>query len=310
MAHCGKARTGGILATKKETGLYCTCGQKRAQSHPFSCTNARTHSSYSLCKKTQRQQAPKEILWPLEGALIFAEWAPATGFFKNESGYKRNKKELKVGTSLYICIQSKIPFNPCQEKRQRKSWIHSIKSWKLRQRKNSNNTTSSTCSPKIWPAWTSSRLHPIHHNNIRTPSAYDRPIFIVYLGFRATIAFEMRQRQAETTAPTNTLSMECTKINSVCTWASTDNSAPVGSFLADAVMEEMRLMEAIREEVKKLHKAFPTECIDVPALEWPELESSRLFAGVSLLANAEVDGFEQGFSTLNICPGVFGSFYR
>ena len=70
---------------EEETDLYCTCGQKRAQLHPFSCPNARAHRSLLWCKKTRRHLGPEEILGTPKGALIFAEWAPATGLFKRRN---------------------------------------------------------------------------------------------------------------------------------------------------------------------------------------------------------------------------------
>ena len=70
---------------EEETDLYCTCGQKRAQLHPFSCPNARAHRALLWCKKTKRHLGPEEILGTPEGALIFAEWAPATGLFKRRN---------------------------------------------------------------------------------------------------------------------------------------------------------------------------------------------------------------------------------
>lgn len=46
---------------EEETDIYCTCGQKRAQLHPFSCPNARAHRSLLWCKKTRRQPGPEEM---------------------------------------------------------------------------------------------------------------------------------------------------------------------------------------------------------------------------------------------------------
>ena len=70
---------------EEETDLHCTCGQKRAQLHPFSCPNARAHRSLLWCKKTRRHLGPEEILGTPEGVLFFAEWAPATGLFKRRN---------------------------------------------------------------------------------------------------------------------------------------------------------------------------------------------------------------------------------
>ena len=70
---------------KEETDLYCTCGQTRAQLYPFSCPNARAHRLLLWCKKTSRHLGPEDILGTPEGALIFAEWAPATCLFKRRN---------------------------------------------------------------------------------------------------------------------------------------------------------------------------------------------------------------------------------
>ncbi len=65
----------------EETGTYCVCGQKRAQLHPFSCTNAREHRLHLWCKKQQKQLALEEVLETPEGVTVFAKCAPATGLF-------------------------------------------------------------------------------------------------------------------------------------------------------------------------------------------------------------------------------------
>lgn len=65
-----------------ERDLNCQCGQRRSQLHPFFCPNAREHRSKLWCKKLKRQLTPGEILGTSEGVLLFAEWAPATGFFR------------------------------------------------------------------------------------------------------------------------------------------------------------------------------------------------------------------------------------
>lgn len=70
---------------EEETDLYCPCGQKRAQLHPFSCPNGRAPRALLWCKKTKRHLGPEEILGTPKGALIFAEWAPATGLFKRRN---------------------------------------------------------------------------------------------------------------------------------------------------------------------------------------------------------------------------------
>ena len=48
----------------EETDTYCTCGQKRAQLHPFSCPSAREHRPQLWCKRRQKQLAPEEVLMP------------------------------------------------------------------------------------------------------------------------------------------------------------------------------------------------------------------------------------------------------
>lgn len=68
-----------------EEDLLCSCGKQRAQLHPFSYTNACMHRAKLWCAKKRRHLTADEVLGTQEGALVFQEWAPATGLFKRKA---------------------------------------------------------------------------------------------------------------------------------------------------------------------------------------------------------------------------------
>lgn len=76
-----------------EEDLLCSCGRKRAQLHPFSCTNARVNRAKLWCGKKQRYLTADEVLGTQEGALVFQEWAPATGLFKRRKRVVEEQQE-------------------------------------------------------------------------------------------------------------------------------------------------------------------------------------------------------------------------
>lgn len=108
--------------------------------------------------------------------------------------------------------------------------------------------------PRIWIPSIFPSLG-FHHGKL--PSRYDRPVFLVYLGFRAQVAFDLFFNLADKIVPSRLKLMESVKthISSVCS-ASVNNWAPVDSLLADTVMEEVGLLEVIKDEVRELHRAF------------------------------------------------------
>ena len=71
----------------EEEDHRCGCGQRRSQLHPFSCANAREYRAILWCKTQKRQLTPAEILETPEGIKLFAEWAPATKFFKRNRSH-------------------------------------------------------------------------------------------------------------------------------------------------------------------------------------------------------------------------------
>lgn len=76
-----------------EEDLLCSCGRKRAQLHPFSFTNARVNRAKLWCGKKQKYLAADEVLGTQEGALVFQEWAPATGLFKRRKRVVEEQQE-------------------------------------------------------------------------------------------------------------------------------------------------------------------------------------------------------------------------
>ena len=75
----------------EEPDIFCVCGSRRSQLHPFACPNARSHRTKLWCKKSKRQLTPEEVLGTPEGVQNFPEWAPATGLFRRikDTGYQK-----------------------------------------------------------------------------------------------------------------------------------------------------------------------------------------------------------------------------
>lgn len=89
------------------------------------------------------------------------------------------------------------------------------------------------------------------------PKAYNQPMLIIYLGFNETVAYQIFYKVVNNGTPTRRKLMYSVKayINSVNS-NSTQNWASIGSLLANSVMEDMGLIEPVREEVNKLYEAF------------------------------------------------------
>lgn len=76
----------------------------------------------------------------------------------------------------------------------------------------------------------------------KIPLAYNMPIFLVYLGFEKSVAFNLYQTLAEKTPPTRINLMECVKdhVNSKC--STTDYKGPwVTTYGGQAVLKKMGL---------------------------------------------------------------------
>ena len=79
---------------EEETELYCICGQRQTQLHPFSWLLGRAHRALLQCNRSHRQLRPEEVLETPEGVAVFAEWAPAIGLFKRcHKGVGRGEEE-------------------------------------------------------------------------------------------------------------------------------------------------------------------------------------------------------------------------
>ena len=70
---------------EEEENWRCSCGNYRAQLHPFGCTNVRAHKALLWSEKTKRALST-EILSSLEGAAAFAKWTPEKWLFHRCSG--------------------------------------------------------------------------------------------------------------------------------------------------------------------------------------------------------------------------------
>ena len=105
--------------------------------------------------------------------------------------------------------------------------------------------------------WFPMEFPQLKFHDSKIPSAYNRPFFLIYLGFRAPVAFELFYKLANKSDTTRAKLMECVKvhINSVCS-NSINNWVSADSLLANTVMEEVGLMDAIKAEVKQLYGAF------------------------------------------------------
>lgn len=91
----------------------------------------------------------------------------------------------------------------------------------------------------------------------KIPWAYNLPSFFSYLGFSHPATVRLYQSVAETTNPTrvNLLARAIAHIRSK--WSSTNHSgAAVGTMLAELVMDEMDLIDSVKEEVNALYELF------------------------------------------------------
>lgn len=81
----------------------------------------------------------------------------------------------------------------------------------------------------------------------------NQPTFVICLGFNEPTAFEIFYKVVNHTTRTRKNLMDSVKThaNSVNS-SSTQNWASVGSLLANSVMENMGLIESVKEEVNKL----------------------------------------------------------
>lgn len=105
--------------------------------------------------------------------------------------------------------------------------------------------------------WFPMEFPQIKFHDSKIPSAYNQPFFLVYLGFRAPVAFNLFYKFASKSDITRAELMECVKIHidSVCA-TSINNWVSADSLLANTVMEEVGLMDSIKAEVKQLYEAF------------------------------------------------------
>lgn len=97
----------------------------------------------------------------------------------------------------------------------------------------------------------------IRFHNGKIPWAYNLPSFLSYLGFSDPATVRLYQSVAETMNPTrmNLLARAKAHINSK--WSSTNHSgAVVGTMLAEMVMDEMDLIDSVKEEVNALYELF------------------------------------------------------
>ena len=65
----------------EEEYTYCKCGQRRSNSHQFSCSSARALRVKLFSVIDRRLLTQKEVLDTAQGIKMFAEWAPKTELF-------------------------------------------------------------------------------------------------------------------------------------------------------------------------------------------------------------------------------------
>lgn len=87
------------------------------------------------------------------------------------------------------------------------------------------------------------------------PKAYNQISFVEYLGFNESATIQIFYNVIGSPTRQNLMNSAKTYINSVNS-ISTKNRATVGSFLANLVMEDMGLIDPVKEEVNKLYEAF------------------------------------------------------
>lgn len=117
-------------------------------------------------------------------------------------------------------------------------------------------------SPDAWnwgiqPIWFPMIFPDIKFYDGIIPKVYNQLTFVIYLGFDEPSAFEISYNVVNIGSPTRENIMGAVKqyINSVNSTNPQSWASP-GSLLANSVMEDMGLIEPVREEVNKLYEAF------------------------------------------------------
>lgn len=120
-----------------------------------------------------------------------------------------------------------------------------------------NDSLDDMANWKIQPIWFDMIFPYIKFYNGIIPETYNQPSFLIYLGFMDETAFEIFYKVIENGAPTKEKLMNFAKTHINVVYSnSNQNWASVGSLLANSLMEDMGLNEAVREEVNKLYEAF------------------------------------------------------
>lgn len=97
----------------------------------------------------------------------------------------------------------------------------------------------------------------IRFHNGKIPWAYNLPSFLSYLGFSDPATVRLYQSVAETTNPTRMNLLARARAHIKSKWASTHHSGAVmGTLLAEMVMDEMDLIDPVKEEVNALYELF------------------------------------------------------
>lgn len=97
----------------------------------------------------------------------------------------------------------------------------------------------------------------IRFHNGKIPWAYNLPSFLSYLGFTDPATVRLYQSVAEMTNPTRMNLLARARAHIKSKWSSTNHSgAAVGTMLAEMVMDEMDLIDSVKEEVNALYELF------------------------------------------------------
>lgn len=110
---------------------------------------------------------------------------------------------------------------------------------------------------RITDIWFPMKLPLLKFHDNKIPSAYNQQFFLIYLGFKAQVAFDLFYKLSNKSDRTRAKLMECVKvhIDSVCS-ANINNWVSADIHLANTVMEVVGLVDAIKAEVKQLYEAF------------------------------------------------------
>lgn len=108
---------------------------------------------------------------------------------------------------------------------------------------------------EIQPIWFPMIYPDIKFHDGVIPKAYNQASFVEYLGFNESATIQVFYNVIGSPTRQNLMNSAKTYINSVNS-NSTKNWATVGSFLANLVMEDMGLIDPVKEEVNKLYEAF------------------------------------------------------